>query len=102
MIALITNRNSPMVTIVAGSVINTRTGLKNIFSNPITTATHKAEVHPTTCTPGNSQQRKTTKAVVTNNRTIKLIYIIFNFAKLRLALDKQQDSLEEYLLYSAC
>ena len=99
-IALITNRNNPMVIIVAGSVINTRTGLKNIFSNPITTATHKAEVHPATCTPGNSQQRKTTKAVVTNNRTIKLIYFIFNFVKLRLALDKQQGLQEEYLLYS--
>lgn len=75
--ALITNRNNPMVTIVAGSVIKTKTGLRNIFSNPITTATHKADVHPETFTPGNNQQRKTTKAVVTNNRTIKLIYFVF-------------------------
>lgn len=102
MMALITNRNNPMVTIVAGSVINTSTGLKNIFNNPITTATHKAEVHPVTCTPGKSQQRKTTNAVVTNNRTIKLIYFIFNFVKLGLVLDKLQDLLEEYLLYNAC
>lgn len=77
MMALITNRKSPKVMIVAGSVIKTRIGRKNTFNNPITTATHRAEVHPSTWTPGNSQQRKTTKAVVTNNRTIKLIYFLF-------------------------
>lgn len=100
--ALITNRNSPIVTIVAGKVINTNTGRKNIFNNPIATATHKAEVHPVTFTPGNSQQRNTTKAVVTNNRTIKLIYYIFNFAKLGLALDKPQDLQAEYSTCNAC
>ena len=42
-IALITNKNNPNVTIVAGSVKNTKSGRTNIFSKEITTATIIAE-----------------------------------------------------------
>lgn len=42
-IALITNRNSPKVTRVAGSVKNTNNGLTNIFNRATTIATIMAE-----------------------------------------------------------
>ena len=38
-IALITNRNKPKVTIVAGKVKKTKSGRTNIFNSAITTAT---------------------------------------------------------------
>lgn len=42
--ALITNRNKPKVTMVAGNVKKIKSGRTNIFSNEITTATIIAEV----------------------------------------------------------
>lgn len=42
--ALITNRNNPKVTIVAGKVKKIKSGRTNIFSNEITMATIIAEV----------------------------------------------------------
>ena len=42
--ALITNKNKPKVTIVAGNVKNIMSGRINIFNNEITTATIIAEV----------------------------------------------------------
>ena len=42
--ALITNRNKPKVTMVAGNVKNIKSGRTNIFNNEITTATIIAEV----------------------------------------------------------
>ena len=41
--ALITNKNNPKVTIVAGSVKKIKSGRTNIFSKEITTATIIAE-----------------------------------------------------------
>ncbi len=41
-IALITNRNKPSVTIVAGKVKNTNNGRTNIFNNDMVTATKTA------------------------------------------------------------
>lgn len=42
--ALITNKNNPKVTMVAGNVKNTNNGRTNIFSNEITTATITAVI----------------------------------------------------------
>lgn len=42
-IALITNKNNPKVTIVAGSVKKTKSGRTNIFNSDITIATIIAE-----------------------------------------------------------
>ena len=42
--ALITNRNKPKVTMVAGNVKKTKSGRTNMFNNEITTATIIAEV----------------------------------------------------------
>jgi hypothetical protein len=75
--ALITNKKSPIVTIVAGNVIKTKIGFKNILSNPITTATHKADVHPAISTPGNSQHKNMTIAVVINNLKINPIIYVY-------------------------
>ncbi len=50
--ALITNRNNPKVTNVAGNVKKIKTGLTNILSNAITAATIMAEKYPETVTPG--------------------------------------------------
>lgn len=50
-IALITNKNNPKVTMVKGSVNNTNMGFIKILSNPNTTATSKAVTKPSTCTP---------------------------------------------------
>lgn len=43
-IALITNKNKPKVTIVAGNVKNIKSGFTNMFSKEITIATVIAEI----------------------------------------------------------
>lgn len=51
-IALITNKNKPKVTKVAGSVKKIKMGLTNIFKKAITAATIIADRYPETVTPG--------------------------------------------------
>lgn len=52
--ALITNKNKPKVTMVAGKVRKINNGLTNIFSKAITAATTTAAKNPVTATPGNT------------------------------------------------
>lgn len=46
--ALITNKNNPKVTMVNGKVNNTNIGFMKILSNPRTTATSNAVTKPAT------------------------------------------------------
>jgi hypothetical protein len=50
--ALITSKNNPKVNKVTGIVRNTKTGFKNVFNKPRTTATQRAATILVTCTPG--------------------------------------------------
>ena len=52
MIALITKRNKPRVTIVAGIVRKIKIGFRNTFKIPKTVATINAVVKSTTVIPG--------------------------------------------------
>ena len=51
MTALMTNKKSPKVITVTGSVNKTNTGFTNIFSKPNTTETIMAALNPLTLTP---------------------------------------------------
>ena len=62
--ALITNRKSPKVNIVAGSVKSTNMGFTKILSKPNTSATSKADAQPCTATPGNKCESISTNIVV--------------------------------------
>ena len=64
--AFITSKNNPSVSIVAGSVKSISMGFTKILSNPKTTATSKAAFHPVTFTPGNRYESSSTKTVVKN------------------------------------
>ena len=52
MIALITNKNNPKETMVAGKVKKTKIGLTIMFSNPITIEIQMAAIKLVTSTPG--------------------------------------------------
>ena len=77
MIAFITNKNNPKVTIVTGSVNSTRIGLINILSKPKTTATITAVPKLATCTPVKRLDNSKTKAAVT--RSLSNNFIVFLF-----------------------
>ena len=76
MIALITKRNKPKVTIVAGNVKKINKGFTTIFSNAITTATIIAERDPDTDTPGRTVAKTTTAKAV--NKIFKNVFILMN------------------------
>lgn len=76
--ALITNKNNPKVTMVAGSVKNINSGRTNIFKIAITTATIKAVPYPSTVTPGNILASTTTARAVKIN--FKKVFIIYFYA----------------------
>lgn len=85
--ALITNKNNPMVMIVAGNVKNTNTGRSTALSKPITAATNNAVVYPLTAIPGNTFANKTTSIVVINNLIINdPIPFIFNYPKTKVLI----------------
>lgn len=75
--ALITNRNSPKVNIVAGSVKSISTGFTKILSKPSTNATSNAADHPCTATPGNRCESISTNIVVNIILITVFIYLIF-------------------------
>ena len=77
-IAFITNKNKPKVTIVAGNVKNTKSGLTNIFSKAITIATIIAEPYPETETPGKILDSNITANAV--NRIFKNVFIMVVFS----------------------
>lgn len=66
MIALITNKNKPKVTIVAGNVKKIKIGFTNIFNNEITIATIMADVYPDTETLGKIVDKTITAYAVNN------------------------------------
>lgn len=72
-IALITKRNKPNVTIVAGNVKKINKGFTTIFSNAITTATIIAERYPDTDTPGRTVAKTITAKAV--NKIFKNVFI---------------------------
>ena len=74
MIALITKRNKPKVTIVAGNVKKINKGFTTIFSNAITTATIIAERYPDTDTPGRTVAKTITAKAV--NKIFKNVFIL--------------------------
>ena len=65
--ALITNKNKPKVTRVAGRVKKIKTGRKKAFKTPIITATHIAYIKLSTTTPGKILASKKTANAVNNN-----------------------------------
>ena len=79
-IALITKRNKPNVTIVAGNVKKINKGFTNIFSNAITTATIIAERDPDTDTPGRTVAKTITAKAV--NKIFKNVFILINLINL--------------------
>ena len=82
-IALITKRNKPNVTIVAGNVKKINKGFTTIFSNAITTATIIAERYPDTDTPGRTVAKTITAKAV--NKIFKNVFILINlFTTIRL------------------
>lgn len=72
-IALITNRNSPKVTIVAGNVKKINNGLTNIFKTAIAKATHIADDIFAIATPGKIPAKANTANAVNNIFKIKFI-----------------------------
>lgn len=72
--ALITNKNSPKVTIVAGRVKKINNGLTVILNNPKTTATHTAVEKLETSIPGTICSRISTATAVNNIFTSVFIY----------------------------
>lgn len=71
--ALITNKNNPKVTIVAGNVKNISSGLTVMRKIPKTIATKIALVKFCICTPGNKFAIKTTATAVSNILNIVFI-----------------------------
>lgn len=71
--ALITNRNRPKVSIVAGKVNRTNKGLTKMFNNPRTAATTIAVTYPSTETPFNNLDKITTATAV--NKTLNIVFI---------------------------
>jgi hypothetical protein len=72
-IALITNRKSPKVTNVTGSVNRTRIGLTNKFNNDSTTATMTEVKKLSTVTPGIKWEISITSSAVRRMRMIKFM-----------------------------
>lgn len=66
MIALITRRNKPKVTMVTGSVSSTKTGFTIKFKTAKTKATIIAVTYPATLTPGRNFANNTTAKAVNN------------------------------------
>lgn len=77
-IALITNRNSPKVTIVAGNVKKINNGLTNIFKTAIAKATQIADDIFATATPGKIPAKANTANAV--NSIFKIKFMIINLA----------------------
>lgn len=71
--ALITNKKSPNVTMVAGSVKNINNGLTNIFKIAIAKATHIAEDIFATATPGKIPAKAKTASAVSKTFSIKFM-----------------------------
>ena len=72
-IALITNKNNPNVTKVAGSVKNIIKGLTNIFRIAIAKATHIADERFAISTPGKIPANAKTANAVNKTFNIKFI-----------------------------
>ncbi len=75
--ALITKINKPKVTIVAGNVKKIKSGLTNMFSNDITTATIIAATYPATEIPGKILAKTITAKAV--NKIFKKVFILYIF-----------------------
>ena len=73
--ALITNKNKPKVTMVAGKVKNIKSGRTNMFNNEITIATIIADVYPATEIPGKILAKTITAKAV--NKIFKNVFILF-------------------------
>ncbi len=71
--ALITKRNNPKVTIVAGNVKKTKSGRTNIFNKETTTATIIAETYPSTEIPGKKLAKIITAKAV--NKIFKNVFM---------------------------
>ncbi len=74
--ALITNKNKPKLTMVAGKVKKINNGLTNIFNKEMTTATQIAVTELSIWIPGNNIDNKTTAMAVRSIFKIKFIFII--------------------------
>ena len=72
-IAFITKRNNPKVTIVAGSVKNIKSGRTNIFKTAIANATQIAVEIFAISTPGKIPAKANTANAVNNTFTTKFI-----------------------------
>ncbi len=94
-IALITKRNKPNVTIVAGNVKKINKGFTTIFSNAITTATIIAEVYPDTDTPGRAFASMITAKAV--NKIFKNVFILINLIILDEVLKVYQNKICAFL-----
>ena len=98
-IALITNRNKPNVTIVAGNVKKINKGFTTIFSNAITTATIIAERYPDTDTPGRTVAKTITAKAV--NKIFKNVFILINLITTIRLLKVYQNKICAFLSGSA-
>lgn len=94
-IALITKRNKPNVTIVAGNVKKINKGFTNIFSNAITTATIIAERDPDTDTPGRTVAKTITAKAV--NKIFKNVFILINLFRINQVLKVYQNKIYAFL-----
>ena len=99
MIALITKRNKPKVTIVAGNVKKINKGFTTIFSNAITTATIIAERYPDTDTPGRTVAKTITAKAV--NKIFKNVFILINLITTIRLLKVYQNKICAFLSGSA-
>ena len=99
MIALITKRNKPKVTIVAGNVKKINKGFTTIFSNAITTATIIAERYPDTDTPGRTVAKTITAKAV--NKIFKNVFILMNLITTIRLLKVYQNKICAFLSGSA-
>lgn len=79
--ALITKRNKPRVTMVAGSVKKINKGLTNIFNKEIIRATIIADTQPATSTPGKILAKTMTAKAV--NKIFKKLFMLLNFKFLK-------------------
>ena len=98
-IALITKRNKPNVTIVAGNVKKINKGFTTIFSNAITTATIIAERYPDTDTPGRTVAKTITAKAV--NKIFKNVFILINLITTIVLLKVYQNKICAFLSGSA-
>ena len=98
-IALITKRNKPNVTIVAGNVKKINKGFTTIFSNAITTATIIAERYPDTDTPGRTVAKTITAKAV--NKIFKNVFILINLITTIILLKVYQNKIYAFLSGSA-